>query len=127
MDTSQMLLAAPFALLALLALPIGGLRRFVLSWLSRVGHLTTLGGVAACALFAFHPHLAPQALRAWLAPQGAPALAWLVRAAVLVAVALPLLAHLDYARELSHHAAYLRARRRHGAGPTGPDSDKQPQ
>lgn len=103
--------ALPFALLALAALPLAGPRRAVLVVLYRGGQLATLAGVAACGLFAYRTDLAPEALRhllAGTAPTSYPEVAWLVKAALLLLVALPLLAHLEYARELAPHASFVR-------------------
>lgn len=121
MHTTDPILSALFALLALLALPSVRLRQALLFLLQRGGHLATLAGVAACGLFALRPSLTPGALcelSLTIAPANHPGLAWLVMAAVLVALALPLLAHLEYARELAAQAAHLRALRQGFAAPT---------
>ena len=62
MSPTDLLLAAPFALLALAALPLPPLRRPLLYLLHRGGHLTLFAGVVACGVFAYRPDLAPDPL-----------------------------------------------------------------
>jgi hypothetical protein len=115
MNTTDFVLIALFALLAMAALPLARPRRVLLHLLYWAGNLAVLAGVALCGLFAFRPAAAPDSLRTLLgsaAPDGYPGVAWLAKAGLLLLVALPLLAHLQYARELAVHAAFLRTLRR---------------
>jgi hypothetical protein len=119
MNPTDILLAAPFALLALAALPLPRWRRGLLSLLHRGGNLALPTGVAACGLFAFRPDLATDSLRdllVFVAPDDYPGLAWLAKAALLLPLALPLLANLEHARDLSTLSAFLRDLR--GARPS---------
>jgi hypothetical protein len=111
MNLTDFLIMTAFALLTLMALPMRRLRRALLYLLLRGGHLATFAGITCCGLFAFRPELAPQALRDTLAsavPQVDPALTWLGRALLLLILALPVLIHLEYARELEAHSTFLR-------------------
>jgi hypothetical protein len=132
MSTTDLLLAAPFVLLGLAALPLPVLRRWLLYILHGGGHVAVLAGIAACGLFAFRPDMAPDGLRDLFASAVAddyPGLAWLVKATLLLVLALPLLAQQGYALELAVHSSFLRAlRKRLSALAAGADlpADKAP-
>jgi hypothetical protein len=101
---------AVFAALAVLCLPAARLRRAALALLTWAGNLALLAAVGAGGLFAVRPQLAPPGLSETLAPLTPaewPALGWLAAAAAVVAVGLPLLTHLRYARGLARQAALI--------------------
>jgi hypothetical protein len=107
-----------FVLLALPVFPVPRVRYIALGVLHRLTQLLVLTAVAACAVFFLFPNL----VSAWLSailqpvlarleqiiPEGRPEWIWLPIAAMIVAVSVPVLSMMDFARRLTSLTSLVR-------------------
>jgi hypothetical protein len=114
-----------FLLMMLVTLPNARVRFGVLTVMHRLLHLGVMAVIALCGTFFFWPDLVPGPV-ADIAELMAVTLAdfvpsvrdqhegfvWLVLAAMVLAVSLPVLVHVDYSRRLTGHSALISRFRR---------------
>jgi len=111
--------------LAVAALPLPRVRQAILTFVARAGQAAVLATVAACGTLFVHPDAAPPALAPYLdrlatevrqlLPDPAstwPGVPWLVVAAVVVSLALPVLSLLEFAARVMGQTAMIQALRK---------------
>lgn len=107
----MILSGAAFGVLAAVCWPSARLQRTSLGVLQRLLHLIVILAVFAAAMFFFLPDLTPGFLAQWVdmlpnsltpaLPEPRPGLVWLPVAGLVVAIALPVLAMVDFAKRLA--------------------------
>jgi len=114
-----------FFLMGVAALPLPKVRQMVITFTARAGLSALLAAVAGCGTLFVRPDAVPEVAKPYavhlsneilqLVPEPAaalPGIPWLVLAAVIVALALPVLSMLEFAARVMGHTAMVQALRK---------------